>query len=168
MKELGAAEQRFIESMGLYFERQGSTRIGGRIHGLLMLADEPLSLQQITRVLKVSAASVSTNIRAIMSIGLVDPVSVPGNRQHYYVVNSDGWEARLRTAEDSVKAFVRLCQEAMASPQLANRQHLRDAADFCDFYLSEMAGIAERWRASRSARSAARAPKSKASKGRTA
>ncbi|AGC44138.1 hypothetical protein MYSTI_02822 [Myxococcus stipitatus DSM 14675] len=166
MKELSAAEQRFIESMGLYFERQGSTRISGRIHGLLMLADEPLSLQQIARVLKVSAASVSTNIRAIMSIGLVDPVSVPGDRQHYYVVNSDGWESRLRTAEDSVKAFVRLCQEALSAPQLANRQHLRDAADFCDFYLAEMAGIAERWRASRRARPSPRTPK--ASKGRTA
>ncbi|MBZ4397056.1 transcriptional regulator [Myxococcus sp. MISCRS1] len=166
MKELGVAEQRFIESMGLYFERQGGTRIGGRIHALLMLTDEPLSLQQLARVLKVSAASVSTNIRASMAIGLVEPVSVPGDRQHYYVVNSNGWESRLRTAEDSVKAFVRVCQEALSVPQLANKHHLREAADFCDFYLAEMAGIAERWRASRAARPTPRT--SKASKGRTA
>ncbi|MCP3097605.1 transcriptional regulator [Myxococcus sp. K15C18031901] len=166
MKDLGVAEQRFIESMGLYFERQGSTRIGGRIHALLMLADEPLSLQTIARMLKVSPASVSTNIRASMAIGLVEPASIPGDRQHYYVVNTDGWESRLRTAEESVKAFVRVCQEAMSAPQMANKRHLRDAADFCDFYLAEMAGIAERWRATRGARPTPRTPK--ASKGRSA
>ncbi|MCE9666622.1 transcriptional regulator [Myxococcus stipitatus] len=166
MRDLGVAEQRFIDSMGLYFERQGSTRIGGRIHGLLMLAEEPLSLKAIARLLKVSAASVSTNIRASMAIGLVEPVSMPGDRQHYYVVNTSGWESRLRAAEESVKAFLRLCQEAMATPQLADKRHLRDAADFGDFYLAEMAGIAERWRAMRGARPTPRTPK--ASKGRSA
>jgi DNA-binding transcriptional regulator GbsR (MarR family) len=165
MKELGDAEHRFIEAMALHFERQGGTRIGGRIHALLMLADEPLSLKRIAELLRVSAASVSTNIRTCMSMGLVEPVSMPGDRQHYYVISSEGWEGRLRTAEESLKAFVRVCRNALASPRLANKPHLREAADFCDFYLAEMAGIAERWRATLAARTS-RAPK--ASKGRTA
>ena len=165
MQELGDAEHRFIEAMGLHFERQGGTRIGGRIHALLMLADEPLSLQRIAKLLKVSAASVSTNIRASMSMGLVEPASVPGDRQHYYVISSEGWESRLRTAEEAMKAFVRVCRGAMAAPRLAGKPHLREATEFCEFYLAEMAGIAERWRASRGARPS-RTPK--ASKGRTA
>lgn len=165
MTELGAAELRFIEAMALHFERQGGTRIGGRIHALLMLADEPLSLKRIAELLKVSAASVSTNIRACTAMGLVDPVNVPGDRQHYYVISSEGWESRLRTAEEAMRAFVRVCRNALAAPQLTDKPHLREAADFCDFYLTEMAGIAERWRATRAARPT-RTPK--ASKGRTA
>ncbi|MFP2929543.1 GbsR/MarR family transcriptional regulator [Pyxidicoccus sp. 3LG] len=165
MTELGAAEHRFIDAMGLYFERQGGTRIGGRIYGLLMLAEEPLSLKRIAELLKVSAASVSTNIRASMAIGLVEPASVPGDRQHYYVISTEGWESRLRTAEESMKAFIRVCRGVMVSPQLASRPHLREATEFCEFYLAEMAGIAERWRATRAARTAR---PSKTSKGRTA
>ena len=165
MKELGDAEHRFIEAMGLHFERQGGTRIGGRIHALLMLADEPMSLKRIAQLLKVSAASVSTNIRACMAMGLVEPASVPGDRQHYYVINSEGWESRLRTAEESMKSFVRVCQGALSAPQLAGKPHLREAREFCEFYLAEMAGISERWRALRGARPAR---PTKASKGRTA
>jgi DNA-binding transcriptional regulator GbsR (MarR family) len=165
MTELGAAEHRFIEAMGLHFERQGGTRIGGRIHALLMLAEEPLSLKRIAELLKVSAASVSTNIRACLAMGLVEPASVPGDRQHYYVISSEGWESRLHTAEDAMKAFVRVCQSALATPHLAAKPHLREAAEFCDFYLAEMAGIAERWRASRATRPGRT---SKAPKGRTA
>lgn len=165
MTELGAEELRFIEAMALHFERQGGTRIGGRIHALLMLADEPMSLKRIAELLRVSAASVSTNIRACMAMGLVEPVSVPGDRQHYYVISTEGWESRLRTAEEAMKAFLKMCRGALASPQLAGKPHLREAADFCDFYLTEMAGIAERWRTARSARPT-RTPK--ASKGRTA
>lgn len=165
MTELGAAEHRFIEAMGLHFERQGGTRIGGRIHALLMLAEEPLSLKRIAELLKVSAASVSTNIRACMAMGLVEPASVPGDRQHYYVISAEGWESRLHTAEDAMKAFVRVCQNALATPHLAAKPHLREAAEFCDFYLAEMAGIAERWRASRATRPGRT---SKAPKGRTA
>jgi DNA-binding MarR family transcriptional regulator len=165
MKELGAAEHRFIEAMGLHFERQGGTRIGGRIHALLMLADEPLALKRMAQLLKVSLASVSTNIRASMNMGLVEPASVPGDRQHYYVISPQGWESRLRVAEEGMKAFTRLCRDALAAPQLAGKAHLREAADFCDFYLAEMAGISERWRALRGARTAR---PTKASKGRTA
>ncbi len=165
MKELGAAEHRFIEAMGLHFERQGGTRIGGRIHALLMLADEPLSLKRIAQLLKVSAASVSTNIRACMAMGLVEPAGVPGDRQHYYVISAQGWESRLRTAEESMKSFVRVCRDALAVPQLAGKEHVREAAAFCDFYLAEMAGISERWRALRDARPAR---PTKTSKGRTA
>jgi len=165
MTELSAAEQRFIETLGLHFERQGGTRIGGRIHALLMLADGPLSLKRIAELLKVSAASVSTNIRACMAMGLVEPVSVPGDRQHYYVISSEGWESRLRTAEEAMKAFIRVCRGAMSTPQLADKPHLREATEFCEFYLAEMAGIAERWRASRATRPGRT---SKAPKGRTA
>ena len=165
MVELGAAEHRFIESMGLYFERRGGTRIGGRIYALLMLAGEPLSNKRIAELLQVSAASVSTNLRACTNMGLVEPASVPGDRQHYSVVNSQGWESKLRVAEESLRAFSRICGEALAVPRLAGNRNLREASEFCDFYMAELSGIAERWRAAH----APRPPRPvKTSKGRTA
>ncbi|NVJ05077.1 ArsR family transcriptional regulator [Myxococcus sp. AM001] len=165
MRELETAEHRFIEAMGLYFERRGGTRIGGRIYALLMLAGEPLSNKRIAELLKVSAASVSTNLRACADMGLVEPASVPGDRQHYHVIHSQGWEGKLRVAEESLSAFARICAEALAVPRLAGNRSLREASAFCDFYKAELTGIAERWRAAH----APRPPRpDKTSKGRTA
>ncbi|PTL80521.1 GbsR/MarR family transcriptional regulator [Vitiosangium sp. GDMCC 1.1324] len=144
---VSADEERFIESMGLFFERQGVPRIGGRLLGLLLVADKPLAPGEIAELLKVSPASVSTNIRQLQASGLVDPASIPGDRRHYYVFNSVGWDHRLELAISAMDAMAQLCQDALASPKLKGRHKLREAVEFCDFYRQELMGAAERWRA---------------------
>ncbi|MGZ3461220.1 MAG: GbsR/MarR family transcriptional regulator [Archangium sp.] len=144
---VSAEEERFIESMGLFFERQGVPRIGGRILGLLLLTEKPLALGELARLLRVSPASVSTNVRQLQAGGLVDPASIPGDRRHYYVFNSAGWGHRLELALSAMEALGGLCQNALAGPELRNRHKLHEAVEFCDFYREELAGAAERWRA---------------------
>jgi biotin operon repressor len=145
--ELSAEEERFIESMGLFFERQGVPRIGGRILGLLLLTEKPIALGELAELLRVSPASVSTNIRQLQVSGLVDPTSIPGDRRHYYVFNSAGWDHRLELAISAMDALGQLCQDALAMPALRNRHKLNEAVEFCDFYRQELAGAAKRWRA---------------------
>jgi DNA-binding MarR family transcriptional regulator len=159
-RSLSAEEERFIESMGLFFERQGVPRIGGRILGLLMLVEEPLALGELAELLRVSPASVSTNIRQLQASGTVEPASIPGDRRHYYVFNSAGWDHRLELANSSMDALGRLCQDALAMPGLSNRHKLREAVEFCDFYRQELAGAAERWRARFARKPGTRAPSS--------
>jgi DNA-binding Lrp family transcriptional regulator len=144
---LSAEEERFIESMGLFYERQGVPRIGGRILGLLLLAEKPLALGEIARLLRVSPASVSTNIRQLQASGIVDPASIPGDRRHYYVFNSEGWDHRLEVAISAMDALGQLCQDALAMPGLRHHSKLSEAVEFCAFYREELAGAAERWRA---------------------
>jgi hypothetical protein len=47
---------RFVESMGRYLGQYGLSRIGGRLLGLLMIAEEPLSLDDMATTLSVSRA----------------------------------------------------------------------------------------------------------------
>ena len=56
----------FVGEMGLTFEADGFTRIGGRLFGHLLLADRPLSLDEIAAALRVSKASVSTDARRLL------------------------------------------------------------------------------------------------------
>src|SRR5215471_6211969 len=51
---LSAEKMRFVEGMGRYFEQFGISRIGGRILGFLMLAEEPVSLDDMATTLSVS------------------------------------------------------------------------------------------------------------------
>jgi DNA-binding Lrp family transcriptional regulator len=144
---LSVDEEGFIESMGLFLERQGMPRIGGRILGLLMLKEGPLALGEIARLLRVSPASVSTNIRQLRASGTVEPAGIPGDRRHYYIFNSAGWDHRLEVARSSMDSLGQLCQDALAMPGLSDRHKLREAVEFCDFYRQELTGAAERWRA---------------------
>lgn len=155
---VSAEEERFIESMGLFFERQGVPRIGGRILGLLLLAETPLALGELAKLLRVSPASISTNIRQLQASGLVDPASIPGDRRHYFIFNSAGWDHRLELAISAMDALGQMCQDALAMPGLRNRHKLRETVEFCDFYREELGGAAARWRARFTRKSGAQTP----------
>ena len=59
-------------------------KAGGQIYALLFLSDEPLSLDQISDLLKISKSNVSINIRLLEDYRLVRKVWVKGSRKDYY------------------------------------------------------------------------------------
>lgn len=76
----------FIEEMGVLSQADDLPRIAGRITGLLAIAEEPLSFSEIASSLQVSRASISTNARLLVEIGVIERVALPGERQDYYRV----------------------------------------------------------------------------------
>jgi len=75
---------RFIEQMGLSAQTDGVPRIAGRIFGYFVINGGPISFTQLAQELQVSRASVSTNVRILASIGFIERVALPGDRQDYY------------------------------------------------------------------------------------
>lgn len=147
--------QQFIESMGVYFERYGLARIGGRILGLLIVADRALSLDDMSRMLLVSRASVSTNIRLATSTGLAELVTLRGDRRDYYRFAGDAWTRGLVADLDGVVALRRLAELGLAALDPAEtvaRERLDELTDFCDFVVEERRGQIERWHARRLAK----------------
>lgn len=76
----------FIEEMGILSQADDLPRIAGRITGLLAVAELPLSFSDIALSLDISRASVSTNARLLVEIGVIERVALPGQRQDYYRV----------------------------------------------------------------------------------
>ena len=75
--------ENFIEMMGLIYQADGAPRIAGRIFGLLLVEDEPHSLQGIAERLQVSKASASTNARLLAEKGVIRLTTKPGVRQDF-------------------------------------------------------------------------------------
>jgi DNA-binding transcriptional regulator GbsR (MarR family) len=141
--------QQFIESVGQYFERYALPRIGGRILGLLLVAPRALSLDEIATALQVSRASVSTNIRLILVIGLGQLVTRPGDRRDYYRFSPQAWEQALDADIEGTVALRRIADRGLAAAQRtesAAHQHLAELIDFCDFVLEDRRTLLERWR----------------------
>jgi DNA-binding transcriptional regulator GbsR (MarR family) len=124
----------FIEGMGMYFEVQGIPRIGGRILGLLMIAHAPLSAEDIAAILKVSRGSLSTNFRLLLASGMVERVTVRGDRVTYFVFSDSAMEQRIAVGLRSVAAFRHLCSQALAAlpPHDPSRHHLDISVEWSD------------------------------------
>lgn len=142
-------DHRFIEALGLHFEKQaGFPRIGGRMLGLLMLAPKPLALGSIAELLMVSPASVSTNIRQFHSRGLVEEISYPGDRRHYYAFSDSAWEHQF---EEAIKGLTELLQimgsrrNLLGLDETVRQQRFTGTVEFFEFFLGMIKSGRERW-----------------------
>ena len=158
-ERLSPALREFIESMGIYFERFGLARIGGRILGLLMVADRPLSLDDMATLLRVSRASISTNMRLITASNLAEQISLPGDRRDYYRFGSDTWERALTTEVDGIYWLRRIAERGLAAAQASEftaREHLEECLEVCDLLARDRTETIKRLRALKEAKRARR------------
>jgi predicted ArsR family transcriptional regulator len=153
--DLSPDMHRFIEGMGRYFEQYQLPRIGGRILALLMIAEKPLSLDDMAARLLVSRASISTNLRLLGASGMVEHTTQPGDRRDYYHYPENIWGSRMEIGIESM-AFIRLLAErgllAIDASNTAGHAHLAEVVDFCDFAKEEYVGMIARWNARRAGR----------------
>jgi DNA-binding transcriptional regulator GbsR (MarR family) len=159
----------FIEGMGMYFEVQGIPRIGGRILGLLMIAHAPLSAEDIATILNVSRGSLSTNFRLLLASGMVERVTVRGDRVTYFVFSDSAMEQRIAVGLRSVSAFKRLCTQALDAlpPRDPSRHHLDISLEWSELLTQSFEAAMTEWHerrlAAARAASAASAGKSRSS-----
>jgi DNA-binding MarR family transcriptional regulator len=145
-----ASLDRFIERLGLYFEEFGLPRISGRLLGLLLISDRPLSLDEIATALHVSRGSVSTNARMLTRTKLIERVGFPGDRRDYYAFTAGGWEALIETdvqGAETLREFAAEALDGVASAETPARPRLQAAVDFLNFYAAELQATLARWRA---------------------
>lgn len=89
MKDLSPGATEFIEKLSLLAEADGLPRIAGRIMGLLVIRQEPVSFDELAAVLQISRGSVSTNTRLLESRGVIRRVSRLGERKDLFEVPPD-------------------------------------------------------------------------------
>lgn len=111
---LHAAEERFIEAMGLAHEEDRLPRIAGRLVGLLILSPDPVRFDHLAERLRVSRASISTNTRLLENMGVIQRVTRPGDRRDYFQINeepglllriADRYRSRQASAEQMKQAL---------------------------------------------------------------
>jgi DNA-binding transcriptional regulator GbsR (MarR family) len=154
-------QSEFIESMGVFFEYFGLPRIIGRLMGLLMLADHPLTLDDMARALLVSRASVSTNIRIALHHGYAVRVGIPGDRRDFYRFSDDVWEKRSQVtleASNVSRAMAERGLAALGPEDVSARAHLEEMRDYCDFSIEEANTMLARWRERKRAARATQRP----------
>jgi len=114
----------FIERSGLHWEKDRLPRIAGQIFGLTLISPDPCSLDQMSKALGVSRASISNDARLLEGLGFVERVSVIGDRKIYYQITNQSLERSLETRVQRVDELRQLMDDAKLLP--IKRAEVRD------------------------------------------
>ncbi len=123
----------FIEQMGILAQADHLPRIAGRMLGLFLVEGAVFGQRELSARLKVSRGSVSTNARLLTSLGFLERVAKPGDRQDYYQLAPDPY-ARLLAGQiarmNHSHATIAEAEARFPADREDCRRRLRDLADF--------------------------------------
>jgi len=86
-------KQDFVEAVSQISRFWGFPKGVGAVFGVLYLAPEPLSLDELVERTALTKGAISTNVRALARMGLVHRSSRLGDRKDYYVAETDFYAA---------------------------------------------------------------------------
>lgn len=136
------ATRDFIESMGRQFEEDGAPRIAGRLFGLLMVQEEPSSLDDVAEQLQVSKGSASSNARLLEQLGIAERVTRAGDRRDYYQISPDIGERTLDRALQGLQRMLERLRKGESVSALAPSVRQRFAGAIA-FHERAMAVVAD-------------------------
>jgi DNA-binding transcriptional regulator GbsR (MarR family) len=153
-------ERAFVEDLGIYFEGMGAPRMAGRIVGRLLVADPAeQSSAQLMRYLDASKASISTNTRYLIQLGLIERVGVPGERIDHFRLRRNGFVRFMQTRIRQVGTIRELLDRGLdlqAAERDGVRERIRDVHDFYVFVEREVPALLDRFERDRTTRRGSR------------
>lgn len=134
--------QAFVEEFGLFFERSGLPRMAGRILGWLLVAEPPHeSMNDLAEALQASKGSISNMTRFLIEMGLLERVSLPGERRDYFRIPGHAWLRVMERKMSELTHVRELTERALtvmddASPE--SRAALQEMHELYAYFEREM------------------------------
>ncbi len=100
MSELAQIKDDFVTQWGALGSQWGINRTMAMIHALLLVSPKPLTTDQIMADLSVSRGNANTNLRDLVSWGLIRQVIVKGERKDHYEAEKDTWKIFCTVARE--------------------------------------------------------------------
>lgn len=150
--ELAIETRRFMERVAELLEMMGIPRSSGRMFGLLLVADRPLSLDEIADTLKLSKPSVSMNARLYERLQLLQRTHVPGDRRHYYEILPGAFERTVEARMAAIHGFIELTRtglEVIDDDNDVARARLETMRDFYKHLEKAMREALDSWKANK-------------------
>lgn len=142
-------EKHFIEEFGLLFDQMGQPRTAGRIMAWLLVCEPPQqTMDELVEALGVSKSAISTTVRMLIQIRLVERISLPGERKDHYRISEDAWTNAWNARMAQVVVLRQLAERGLnllPEENPARRRRLETMRDMYAFFEQEMPLLLERW-----------------------
>ena len=88
-EQLEHARERVIETIAMNMNLYGVTDSVGRLYGMLYFHDQPLTLDEMKEELGMSKTSMSTSVRTLLELKMVEKIWKKGIRKDLYQAEED-------------------------------------------------------------------------------
>lgn len=128
----------FVERMGRFWESISGTRTAGRILGWLMICEpDHQSATDLTLALDISGGSVSTQVRLLEQLGLVERVTFRGNRASHYRLPDRVWSRRMDRELDRIIEMRKITEAAAGVVPAIRPERVTEMGLIADFFADE-------------------------------
>ncbi|BFT69436.1 GbsR/MarR family transcriptional regulator [Paenibacillus sp. P36] len=86
------ARKRVIESIGKNMDLYGVTQSIGHLYGMLFFQNKPMTLDEMGEAMEMSKTSMSTGVRTLVDLKMVNKVWEKGTRKDLYEVEMDWFQ----------------------------------------------------------------------------
>ncbi|MCY1652358.1 MarR family transcriptional regulator [Streptomyces sp. SL294] len=148
------AVSRFVERFAAEMTEAGIQRMAARVFASL-LADDDASMTsaELGRQLRISPAAVSGAINYLSQVRMVGRERDPGSRRDRYRLHDEIWYATFAERDQVLIRWERTLRDGARSlgEDTPAGARLKETAEFFAFMQTELLGVLERWRESRTA-----------------
>ena len=136
------------ERLALALTQGGMQRMVARTLAAFLFADrDSLTAADLVERLGASTGSVSSAVRMLRTVGVVEPAPVPGSRREHHRLREDAWPT-LMSSQNTMIGLMRDIGEAglaTVPPDGPAAGRLRRMRDFHEFLLAELPALLQRW-----------------------
>lgn len=105
--EFKEAKTKFVQTWGALGSQWGINKTMAQIHALLMVSNEPVSMEDIMEELQISRGNASMNLRALMDWGIVYKEFKAGERREFFIAEKDLDELAVKIARERSKREIK-------------------------------------------------------------
>ena len=149
MESLSETQRRVVEDFGQLYARYGMTPTFGRVFALLLVSDNPLSLDEIAFLLEISKTQASVATRDLERVGGANRLSTRGSRRILYEA-SDNLESIFEAQFSRVREGLDKLQRAeQILPAGRGKDRLTVMKELHEFWLEQTQDLMARWHTKR-------------------
>jgi DNA-binding transcriptional regulator GbsR (MarR family) len=137
-KKLPAVVERFILHWGDMGDEWGVNRSVSQIHGLLYLAETPMTAEDIAETLGMARSNVSNSIKELLAWNLIRRVPILGDRRDHFEAETDIWEVAARIAARRKEREIDPTISPVASKRL---KEMLAFTELVDRWYTQMLGV---------------------------
>ncbi|CAM3638724.1 MarR family transcriptional regulator [Flavobacterium gelidilacus] len=105
--EFKEAKNKFVQTWGALGSQWGINKTMAQIHALLMVSNEPISMEDVMEELQISRGNASMNLRALMDWGIVYKEYKAGERREFFTAEKNLDELAVKIARERSKREIK-------------------------------------------------------------
>lgn len=140
------------ERMAQILAKHGMQRMAARVLCALLFAeDETVTAGELADRLGASPGSVSSSLKLLAPMGLVERAPVPGSRREHYRLPGDAWPTLMSSRNATLRELLEAARDGVAAvgeESVAGRR-VAEMRDFYDYMLTRLPELLDEWQRDR-------------------